>query len=52
MKKLLIIKMCLLPLTTMAQVQKSIVKITGNAKETNGSPFSGVVIKALERAFP
>ena len=35
-----------LPLMATAQVQKGIVRTTGNEKNVNGSPISGVIVKA------
>lgn len=35
-----------LPLMATAQVQKDIVRTTGNEKNVNGSPISGVIVKA------
>lgn len=46
MKKILIVILCL-PMMTMAQIQKGIVRTTGNAKDLSGSPLSGVVVKSL-----
>lgn len=47
MKKLLIIIMLCIPLLAIAQVQKGIVRTIGNSKHINGTPLSGVVVKAL-----
>ena len=35
-----------LPLMATAQVQRGIVRTTGNEKNVNGSPISGVIVKA------
>ena len=38
--------MAFLPLMATAQVQKGIVRTTGSEKNINGSPISGVIVKA------
>lgn len=40
------ITMAFLPLMVIAQVQKGIVRTTGSEKNINGSPISGVIVKA------
>lgn len=46
MKKILIVLICL-PMMAMAQVQKCVVRTTGNAQNSSGYPLPGVMVKTL-----